>query len=154
MKHYKQKEKDAAKLLCNMQTCAAVKNIKKHRRILPKGRWPRLNIVNTTICSLYFPTLEEWIRQAVKHNICVGWNYDGSAWKIDLFQNMGPGYDVVESHSWSIFLWRCQLFHRTSDYPNQTQICKGIIEAFLRNKFFLFWWVPKKLVEQGACKFL
>jgi hypothetical protein len=152
MKYSKSREKVVAKILCDMQTAVLNKRRKKKRRLLPKEESHFIKVAGNTIGSQYFPTLQEWIDEAVKRKMWVGWNYDGSAWKIDYFHNIGAVYDVVEGNSWRGFLHHCQRLHGISKHPNRTQLCLGIMQAFLRNKISLLWWLQKKLKEQEACK--
>lgn len=152
MKYNKRIEKVVAHILCDMQTPMRNRKRKRKRRSLPKEKSHFIKVAGSTISSQYFPTLSEWIREAVKRKMWVGWNYDGSAWQIDYLHNLPARYDVYEGNSWHGFLHNCFRFHGISKYPNQTQLCLGIMEAFLRNKISLLWWLQKKLKEQEACK--
>ena len=152
MKYSKSREKVVAKILCDMQTAVLNKRRKKHRRLLPKKKLHLIKVGGSTISSQVFPSLGDWVQEAVKRKMWVGWNYDGSAWKIDYLHNIEAVYDVVEGNSWHGFLHHCFLFHGISKYPDQTQLCLGIMQAFNRNKISLLWWLQKKLKEQEACK--
>lgn len=141
-----------ANILCKMQTCTGKKKRKRRRRLLPKKKWHLIKVGGSTISSQYFPTLSEWIREAVKRKMWVGWNYDGSAWQVDYLHNIPARYDVYEGNNWNGFLHNCFRFHGISQYPDQTQLCLGIMQAFLRNEISLLWWLQKRLKEQEACK--